>query len=809
MRARPLLVLAALAACGAPPRSTSTDPMVAAAPSPVLRATVRWTSDGVPHVRADDWAGLGYGQGWAMASLHLCVLADQIVRVRGERARTFGAGDNDANIDSDFFHRHIGYRDRAGAALPRLSPEVQALVRGFAAGYNRYVTHTPSSKWPAPCRGAAWVRPIDEHDLIAHALAISTIASSRVFETMIARAAPRTGRDRDKHTAAPLPAMSESLASNGWALGTERTAHKGGLVVANPHFPWDGELMFYESHLTIPGQLDVYGAALVGIPLVNIGFNDKVAWTHTFSSSVRFVVYRLALAPGQPLRWRHGDEIRPIVGASYSVDVREPDGSLRTEKRTLYRTSFGPMLDSADLPWDPAAGTAFVLRDVALGAGEGFETYLDLARARDLDGVEHALARGGTPFVNTVAADASGEVLYADASRVPALRADALIAWQIGRKTIPALEAAWQKGVVILDGSRPMFDLASDDPSAPGAVAFADAPKVRRRDVVINANDSYRYTHPTAQLPDASPLYGDDAGRPSPRTLMNLRHVRAGTSDAGEDAMFDRTEAVAAMLSNRSYSALALRDDVVARCRGEVPGSRATGKNGTRRVRPKVPTGDARALCELLARWDGRFAVDSRGAALWRELLVELAPDARLPWARPYDPADPASAWGLDPRVGTDAIVAALSRARARLAAAGVAPDAPLGHLQRTDRGQASVGVPGGTLRDGVASVVKWVDWNGTLLPRQRRGQPRSDTGLDAGGWPVNYGTSFVMAVELGPDTPRADVLLTYGNSTDPASPRYRDQLEAFAASRLRPARFTETDIAADRGLVTEELSSP
>jgi acyl-homoserine-lactone acylase len=784
------------AACSSPSPTAAPPPpraeAQAAAPTR-YQATVRWTSDGVPHVRADSWDNLGYGQGWAMAKLHVCVLADQIVRVRGERARYLGAGDGDANLDSDFFHLHLGFRERARAALPGLSAEARALVRGFAAGYSAYVAKTPADAWPAPCRGAAWVRAIDEVDLVAHGLALTTIASSRFFEPMIARAAPRPAKATRLELPDTRPAES-ALASNGWALGSERTAHGGGLVVANPHFPWDGELVFYESHLTIPGQLDVYGAALVGLPLVNIGFSRDVAWTHTFSSSTRFVVYRLSLEPGQPLRWKRGDEVRPILPTSYRIDVREPDGSQRTAERTLYRTDLGPMLDSAELPWDPAAGTAFALRDVAFG-DQGFDTYLDLARARDVAGIEAALARSGTPFVNTIAADATGEVLYLDASRVPALRGDALLAWQLGRKAIPALDAAWKKGIAVLDGSRAMFELVSDDPRAPGAIPVGDAPRLRRRDVVINANDSYRYTHPTERLPGASPFYGDDAGLPSPRTLMNLRHVAADSLDAGPDHRFDRGEAAAAMLSGRSYTALALREDVLTRC----PGPAET--------RPKRGAKAPASPCAVLARWDGRFAVDSKGAALWRELLAELVPaGGEVPWARPYDAATPGTPSGL---LATVDVRAAVARAAARLGEAGVAVDAPLGAVQWTMIGDRKAPLPGGGHLDGVANVVTWIDWNGTRLPRQTRGAERSSSHLDAGGWPINYGTSFVMAVEIGKGEPRAEALLTYGNSTDPASPRYRDQMDDFAAGRLRPVRFTDTDIAADSGAVTEELSSP
>ena len=86
------------------------------------------------------------------------------------------------------------------------------------------------------------------------------------------------------------------------------------------------------------------------------------------------------------------------------------------------------------------------------------------------------------------------------------------------------------------------------------------------------------------------------------------------------------------------------------------------------------------------------------------------------------------------------------------------------------------IGTP---IDDGVANVVAWNPFNATLLPRMERGATLSSTGLTADGWPVDFGTSFVMAVALDRARgPQADVLLTYGNSGDPASPHYRDQAE-------------------------------
>jgi acyl-homoserine lactone acylase PvdQ len=50
-------------------------------------ATIRRTANGVPHITAGDLGSLGFGQGFAFAQDHACTLIDQIVKVRGERAR--------------------------------------------------------------------------------------------------------------------------------------------------------------------------------------------------------------------------------------------------------------------------------------------------------------------------------------------------------------------------------------------------------------------------------------------------------------------------------------------------------------------------------------------------------------------------------------------------------------------------------------------------------------------------------------------------------------------------------------------------
>ena len=792
-----LALAALLAACsgkGPTPRPEP-DPT----PAPAYRATVRWTSYGVPHVIADDLPGLGFGQGWASARQHLCRLADQFVRVRSERAAYFGA--DDANLDSDFFHLHIGLDARAKDLARRQSPDAHDVARGWVAGYNHYLATTRPSEWPEPCRDAAWVKPIDELDLARFALGLATIASSRGFLQPIARAAP------DGATAS-LPAPPAPLASNGWALGADRTETGHGVLVANPHFPWEGDLTFSEIHLTVRGDLDVYGAGIPGVPMVGIGFTRHHAWTHTFSSSNPYLLHRLRLVDGDPLRYVRDDGDARITARTYTIDVLQEDGTREQVSRTLYRSAHGPMVTTSWAPWSSASGAGFAFGDVALdSAGSVIDLYLGFARAESLEGFRAALAHRATPFLNTLYADVDGNAWYVDGSAVPHLTDEALAAWELARKAVPELDAAWRRGVAIVDGSSSLFDLLRDDPDAPGAIPIAEAPELLRRDFVFNANDSYGYTNPAAPLTGHSPLYGAADQVPSARGLMNLRLLRekgvAGAS--GPDFRFSRDEAARAILSNRSFTGEQLRDEVHGRCNAEADRRKGPKKKGKIR---KITDPVLKRLCQRLAEWDVRFDVASRGAVLWREFVAELAAAGGIPWQVAFDPAAPSTPSSLAPHTGgaIDPVIAALERAAKTLAAAGIdlqAGNPTLGELQRA--GDAPI--PGGIGGDGVANVVSWVDWNGTLLPRTTREPAISPTGLGPGGYPINYGTSWVMAVDLTPSGPDARVLMTYGPSRDPGGAG--SQLALFAEGELRAALFDDEEIRADPNLTVDEIEQP
>jgi acyl-homoserine-lactone acylase len=272
---------------------------------------------------------------------------------------------------------------------------------------------------------------------------------------------------------------------------------------------------------------------------------------------------------------------------------------------------------------------------------------------------------------------------------------------------------------------------------------------------------------------------------------------------AGKDGKFTLDELAAAVLSNRSLSAELARGELVKRCQA-TPSVTIDGQ-----------TVDLQQACAILAGWDGRYDVSSVGAVLWREFITQYAPaelqkDGAL-FQRAFDPADPVGTpHTLAPdKAGEPQSLLKLARAAQLLAQAGIALDTPLGKLQFSDRNGGRIPIHGGEGGyDGIANFVNYASNVTTLEPIPAYERVRGSRFLTKDGYPVNRGSSFVMALEYTAQGPRAQAFLTYSQSGDPASALYYDQTELFSAKKWRRILYTEAEIKADPNLKTRTVTS-
>jgi acyl-homoserine-lactone acylase len=762
---------------------------------PRLQATIRRTQYGIPHITADSWSSLGLGQGYALAEDRLCALADQVIKVRSQRARYFGAGVNDANLDSDFALLALDIYATARSGLSQQPQPVVDLIAGFVRGYNRYLQDAGA---PEPCRGAPWVGPIDSVDVLAHLIDLGLINVEHPLLPAIARAQPPGA----SALASPPVALADlglsgRAASNAWAIGAELSEHGGGMLLANPHLPWVGELKLHEVQLTIPGQLNVYGASLAGMPGVGIGFNESVAWTFTDSQSIPVTLYTLALVPGQPTHYLIDGVERTMTTRELSVQVLD-GATLATRTRTLYASEHGPIVSMAPLVW--SATQAVAMRSVNSDNVSALAQLVRMMTAGSLDELKAAHELQGLGWANTVATDAGGRTWYMDGSRVPHLGVATLTSWSGRVRTDPFTALLARNHLAMLDGTTAR-DIWLSDSGGGYPHIEKRAPQLERGDFVFNANESYWLTNPAQLLGGFSRLYGPVGLPLFPRTRRNLSLLtdRRPEGPWGADSRVSLAELEAAALDNRGSSAELLRAAVVAHCR-----------TSDSVVIDGVEVAIA-AACQALDSWDGTHDLGARGAAVWREFLA-IVTAAGIPaalgergllFADDFDPMSPVTTPNTPvapPASGPDPVLIAFGRAVQALTASGVAVDTAVGDLQYQMRRTTRVPVHGCTGAEGCMNVIDYLPGlDTTLLPRARRTQqPGVPGGVLGGGLLFDYGSTFVMAVELTSGGPRAEAVMVYSQSDTAGSPHFDDQTQLWSAKQWRPVLFKDDDVKAD-----------
>jgi len=744
-------------------------------------AVIRRTEYGIPHVLAYSYGGLGYGYGYAFAQDNLCVLADRVVTLRGERSRYFGAtafsddtlGPLTTNLDSDIYYRGMrdsGIVQRLLSRPVPLGPTAQArqLVAGYVAGYNRYLRDTGVARLPDPaCRGQAWVTPITALDVWSGIYDLGTLAGSMAYRTYIATASPPAAGAVTSGPAVPAtpaaPVIAGGIGSNGWALGRDATRQHDGMLLANPHLPWTGDARLYQVQLTIPGVLNVSGASIYGTPVIEIGHTEHLAWTATASHALHYTLYLLTLVPGHPTSYLVDGRAEPMTRRTVTVTVRGPGGKLSTVTRTLYSSRFGPVLATG---W--TAKTAFAIRDANADNLRSVNEWLAMGRSQDLAQLRAAQdTYQGLPWMYTLATDASGTAYFTDSSVTP----------HVTYAEAKRCRVDTSQGGGILNGSTTACGWGSDpDAIEPGIFGPGRDPKLTRPDYVANSNNSPRLANPQAPLTGYPPVFDTRAQLElRPRLSLNTIAQRlAGTDGLGPPG-FTLPTLQQTMLSQRNYSADLARSAVVAMCRAHPVLTATDGK--------KV---DVRAACAVLAAWNGRAARDSRGEVLWRQAYGGLNYAPATWWRVPFSPAHPVTTpRGLN--TGNAAVQHALADAVQFFQTHHIPLSIPLGRTQH----YASVPLPGCTEGEGCFNRVEGV------VPRG------NGVGVD-----VNMGSSFIMATELTSHGPRTRTILTYSESANPDSPHYSDQTVLFSRSQWVTERFTPAQINDDPQLQTTTLRS-
>ncbi len=547
---------------------------------------------GVPHIYAQSLADASFALGYAHAQDRLWQMEMSRRIGAGRLSELFGA----QSLNIDKFLRTLGVYRAAARDAAALDGDTRAALAAYAAGVNAFLDGRDGALPPeflilgvspepwTPADSLVWAKMMafDTSTNWRNELLRARMAT-RLSPRQIAEAFPPYPADAPVTLAGLLP-LYEALpldrlfaavempsplrnGSNNWVVDGRRTASGRPLLANDPHLGLTAPSVWYFAHLEIAGQ-GVIGATLPGLPVVVIGRNDRIAWGFTTTGSDVQDLYIEKLDPADPGRYLTPDGWAPFATRTELIGVK--DGApLELRVRS---TRHGPVI--SDILTRGAGllpeGQVLAMAWTALAAGDRTaRAFFAFAEAQGWDEFVAAARDFHESQQNIVYADVDGIIGFVAPARVPLRKPENEVR---GLAPVPGWDARYD-----WDGWIPFAALPQAKNPAAGMVVTANNRIV---------GDDYPY-HLT-----------DEWDAPyRARRIEGLLQAGSGHTVAGFKAM--QNDVGSAMAE--AFLPLLLAAE---------------------------PAGDtARAVLDLLRRWDGRMAggrIEPTVFTAWMRELTRL-----------------------------------------------------------------------------------------------------------------------------------------------------------------------------------------
>lgn len=715
-----LLLTAALVAVTIPNRFTAN-----AAKKPLAeQATIRRDTFGVPHILAETEEAAAYAMGFAQAEDHCVEIARRFLSARGEEAKYTGAG-----VETDFEAKRYSIHEIARKNFNQLSPLMQQMHHAFAAGFNRYVEKNRSSL-------PSWIPTFDGVDVLAR-------SRQEVFRFTFNRG-NLIGQIKQKYTTqlarpdASSREEEEMEGSNMWAISGSRTTSGKPILLGNPHQPWS--VLYWEAHVTVPGKINLFGTTYAGLPVLRHGFNDTLGWTHTVNNIDPEDVYALTVDPKNAAQYVFDGKPQPLVKKSFTIEVKQKDGSLKSETREFTYSHLGPVIHQTN-------EKAFAIKNSILEEVRFFEQWYAMGKARNWQEFRAALKMNLLPMFNLTYADIEGNTFYLWCGMMPQ---------RVDDGTDYRLDVPGETGKYVWTKLHPMESLPQLLNPKGGYLQ--------------NCNSAPWWTSLRDPLdPKKFPSYFETGNTLSLRSQMSLEMLESKAKFSFDDVRRMKYNTIM-LLADR------VKPDLIKAIKA-VP-------------KPSEELAQALFMLEL---WDNSTSDDSRGGPLFQRFWDTYRVALKEPFAVPWSVTNPAKTpSGL---ADTKLALQHLEEAVRWLRKTWRVPDSPWGgekvawgEINRFRIGDLEIPADGASGTYGLFRVVDSV-----AQPDGKRivGTLAKDKPM------VGGGDGWVMAIEFTKPMVAYSVL-AYGQTSNLQSKHSTDQLRLFANHQYKRAWFSEADIKAN-----------
>ncbi len=411
---------------------------------------VYFDAHGIPHIYAQSWTDAACALGYLHASDRLFQM--EVLR-RGANGQTAELMGPDL-VETDIHMRLMGLRRSSEElwAQDDLPAEFRAELEAYAVGVNARMAELKPSEMPpgfqeAGIRPAPWT-PVDS---LAFNKFMGLDQSGTMDDLWMSMLIERLGQvqvdelwpidrpyevpivehqtDRTKLAAAarcPVPAGLEAtcklllergsriqsfargphFGSNNWAVDGSKTASGKPALANDPHLGFSLPSLWYTVHLSVKGK-NLAGVSFPTSPLVVIGHNDRIGWGFTNMQADAMDYFSEKISDQDPRKYTHRGETKSLRRIQEEIKVR----GAPPRKLDLDFTVHGPLV--------PGLPNPVSVQWTGHGPTRDAIALWKLSRAGNLQEYLAALDELAVPAMNVVYADVDGHIAIHPCGKLP------------------------------------------------------------------------------------------------------------------------------------------------------------------------------------------------------------------------------------------------------------------------------------------------------------------------------------------------------------------------------------------------------
>ena len=344
---------------------------------------------GVPHIFAKTDPEVAFGLAWAHAEDDFNTLQKALLASRSMLGQY--SGKEGAQID--YVVHLLRLRELVTKRYSRdISADFKSVLRGYCSGLNAYAEAHPKEVLLKKAF------PTTPQDLLTYS-ALQLVLGCGVEGAL----------KEINHGSAPL-IQWEPSGSNAFAFNSKITTDGNVYLAINTHHPLEGQVAWYEAHLSSEEGWNIIGSLFPGSPVIFTGFNRDLGWTHTVNHPDRLDIYQLEMNPENKLQYFVDNEWHTLEERTVKLRVKVSAINVQVKKKT-YWSIYGPTLVTDK--------GVFSIRTAALQDIRGLEQWYRMNKAKNFSEFRKALKMEAIPSYNIVYGDRYDTIYYLSNGRIP------------------------------------------------------------------------------------------------------------------------------------------------------------------------------------------------------------------------------------------------------------------------------------------------------------------------------------------------------------------------------------------------------